>query len=264
MRRSLILVAGMLWIGCYSTSVADAGISLKNESRSTLQVFLKGVNDVKDRGPYTLQPGKSQNINVPPGRYLVSAQKPDKTFFHLDWQDYSDHKITYGVSLCYSCSYVPPGGKAPAPQPPVEIFKASVHHADKRRCPSCGQIHRYWVPGWKPEDVREGRVDKQGAIQHTYDYRLGVAVIDWNNSVMITHCLDNSPSRKLHSIDGDTSKTYYLEAGNAVITSVNGKPTPSTSEFLKQMDESPNRVQLTVSDSKGTINQQYWSDLSVD
>ncbi len=262
MRRLVIRGTLGLWIGCFSAAFAAAGIRLKNESHSTLQVFLKGVNDVVHRGPYTLPPRESKEINVPPGRYMVSAEKPDKTLFHLDWQDYSDHKITYGVSLCYSCRYVPPGEKAPPTQPPLKIFKASVHHANKFKCPTCGQIHRRWVPGWKPEDVRDGRVDKLGEIQHTFDYRLGVAVIDGNNGVMVTQCLDDSPSRKLHSISGDTSRIYYLDAGRAIITSVNGKPTPTTSEFLKQMEESPNRVELTVSNAKGTISAKYWSDLS--
>jgi S1-C subfamily serine protease len=150
-----------------------------------------------------------------------------------------------------------------AATPPPEVVQASIHYTDEYKCPTCGKMHRRWAPGWKPGDVNEGRVNSQGEIldQSLFDYRLGVSVIDGPNGVIVTQSIEHSPSRNLHSIGGDASKSYYLVAGKAIITDVNGKPTPNTTEFLKALAESPHRAELTLTSLRGKIIEKYWADL---
>lgn len=262
MNRFMLIVWMSVVTAALSPSVVAAGIQVENDGRSTLHVFVMGVKDSQWRGPFTVQPGKALPLDVPPGRYYVIAQKPDKSYSSLGWQDYTDNKIVYRLSLCAACRYVKTGEAAVGS---TEVLQPAVYHAGGTyKCSTCGQFHTRWEPGWKAGDVESGRVNKTGhvSMDEYVEYRLGVAVTDGANGATVTDAFENAPSRKLRSAEGDQTKRHYLVPGKAVITSVNGKATANVAEFLKALRESPHRVELEVSSIRGQINERYWTDLS--
>lgn len=252
-----------LWISAalYLPTVATAGIRVQNDGRSTLRVFVMGINDTDWREPCTVHPGKIHSMDLPPGRYYVMAQKPDNSYNSLGWQDYSDNKIVYRISLCVACRYVGPAGVVIEK---TEVLQPAVYYVGTYKCPTCGQHHTRWEPGWKAGDVKRGRVDQAGyvSMDEFVEYRLGVVVTDGPNGATVTESFDNAPSRKLRPIKGDQTKRYHLVPGKAVITGVNGKPTANVREFLKAVQDSPHRLELDLSSIRGQIKERYWTDLS--
>lgn len=257
--RYLLTAATLIAAAC---SPSLAGIRIVNDGRSTLYIYVMGVRDTDWRKPVTVQPQQTVSVDIPPGRYYVMAQKPDKSYNTLGWQDYSDNRIVYRVSLCMACQYIGPTGTVVED---TQVLQPAVYHArGTYKCPTCGQFHTRWEPGWKAGDVNSGRVDQAGhvAMEQYVESRIGVTVADGPNGAIVTESFENAPSRNLRPIEGDQTKRRYLEPGRAVITAVNGKPTPTAREFLKAIRESGHRVELDVSSVRGQIKERYWTDLS--
>src|SRR5688572_28812659 len=84
---------------CIAANSATAGILVENHSTVTLLVYLQGAKDTNYRGPYSVPPRGKVEIPAPSGKYSVVARRPDGTEHHLGWQDYSDSRRTFNVSL---------------------------------------------------------------------------------------------------------------------------------------------------------------------
>lgn len=145
MMRFLGTAALSLSALCSAAIASTAGILVANDSPVTLHVFLLGVKDSKYRGPYQISPRGKAEIDVPSGRYKVVVRRPDGTEHHLGWQDYSDSKLTFNVSLVLICKPLGPGEKTVVVK--EQVLSASLQHATEYRCPKCGRIHSDWGHG---------------------------------------------------------------------------------------------------------------------
>jgi hypothetical protein len=136
MTRFQVVIAMSLLACCFAANTSNAGILVANDSAVTLVVYLQGPKDAKYHGPYSVPPRGKLEIDAPSGKYNVVAKRPDGTFHYLGWQDYSDSKLTFSISLVKICMPIGRGEKTVIVEKPC----LSVWH--EYRCPDCGQIHR--------------------------------------------------------------------------------------------------------------------------
>lgn len=245
-----------------------AGIRVENATDNTLELFLMGERDSRYGSPHVLPPRKETTLNVSPGKYKVKTKHPNGRIHYLGWQDYSNHKITFRISLCAICvprSKSETGGQAS--QGPVPIPETVISHsAGTFVCSKCGKRHTLWRPGWgkNADPERSATTDEHGVIRPTFDpygtFRLGVSVIDTDDGVMITDVFD-SPAHELVRVDGIDPRFHHLTSEENIITHVNGNRVRNTSEFSEVLAAAPRRVELTVFNTERGTARRYWTML---
>jgi hypothetical protein len=228
-------------------TTCTAQILLENKSKSTLYVFLQGANDKDFSIRVSISPEGIHLLDIAPGYYYVATKRPNGTFSYLHWQNYSNHKITYDVSLCTICA--PPSKYKKTLQLPSHLT-TTIHHTASRSEPAANLLHtKEWIPGFKDDDLKEGKVNAFGdMLTYRLDYRLGICYTAHEDGVLVTQTIANSPSTKLKGTD---SKRYFLQAGDSVIKGVNGKRVHNLDDYFKLISDAPENVELIVTSLRG-------------
>jgi hypothetical protein len=231
-------------------TTCPAQILLENKSKSTLYVFLQGANDKDFSIRVSIQPEGIHLLNIAPGYYYVATKHPNGTFSFLHWQNYSNHKITYNVSLCTICA---PASKNKKTLQLPSLLTTAIHHTAPSSEPAANLLHtKEWIPGFKDDDLKDGKVDAYGdMLTYRLDHRLGICYMTHDDGVLVTQTIPNSPSMRLKAAD---SKQYFLQAGDSVIKGINGKRVRNVDDYFSLIADAPENAELIVTSLKGKKN----------